>query len=360
MNVLDLFSGIGGFSVGLEKAGFNTVAFCEIEPYCQGVLRKHWPDTPIYNDVRSLTAEQLRADGLVWPDVIVGGYPCQPFSVAGKQRGAEDDRHLWPEVYRLIKEIRPSWGIFENVAGHITMGLDEVLSDLEAEGYAARPFVIPACGVDAPHRRDRVWIVAHSNRSADRRASRKNEGTDGEISQRDIGGVADQSGEVCAANVGDTKRSRQSGNDGWRSGQEPADGCADVADADDAGGGTPRRGDDGERKASKQGRQNQPLSQSGGQREAVADTKGIERDEQQRGGQPEKNGQGRLRGEVGASSFDTRRPTYWPTEPNVGRVVNGVPNRSHRVKALGNAVVPQIPEVIGRIIMEVEASNERI
>ena len=162
MKVLDLFSGIGGFSIGLEQAGFETAAFCEIEDYPRAVLRKHWPDTPIYRDVKQLTGERLRADGII-PDVIVGGYPCQPFSVSGRQRGEEDPRHLWPEVHRLIRELRPRWVLCANVGGHIKLGLDEVLSTLEAEGYTVWPFIIPACGVDAPHKRDRVWIVADSD-----------------------------------------------------------------------------------------------------------------------------------------------------------------------------------------------------
>jgi hypothetical protein len=147
LKVLDLFSGIGGFSLGLERTGgFETVAFCEIDPYCRRVLAKHWPDVPIYEDVR-----ELHADGLGRIDLVCGGYPCQPFSHAGKRRGKEDDRHLWPEMYRLVDECRPSWVIGENVAGHISMGLDDVLSDLEALDYACRTFVIPACAVDAPH-----------------------------------------------------------------------------------------------------------------------------------------------------------------------------------------------------------------
>ena len=159
MKVLDLFSGIGGFSLGLERAGMETIAFCEIEPLCQQVLKKHWPDVPVFNDIRNLTANELPEQ----PDVICGGYPCQPFSVAGDRRGQEDDRHLWPEMFRLVKECRPSWVIGENVAGHITMGVDEVLSDLQGEGYTAQTFVIPAVAVDAPHRRDRVWVIANTN-----------------------------------------------------------------------------------------------------------------------------------------------------------------------------------------------------
>lgn len=158
MRVLDLFSGIGGFSLGLERAGMTTVAFCEIDPFCRAVLRKHWPDVPQFEDVRKLRGEDV---GPV--DLVCGGYPCQPFSTAGKRGGAEDDRHLWPEMFRIISELRPTWVLGENVAGHITLGLDEVLSDLDALGYASRAFVIPACAVDAPHRRDRVWIVAHAN-----------------------------------------------------------------------------------------------------------------------------------------------------------------------------------------------------
>jgi DNA (cytosine-5)-methyltransferase 1 len=158
MRVLDLFSGIGGFSLGLERTGgFETVAFCEIEDFPRRVLAKHWPNVPIHRDVRKLTG------GDVGPvDVICGGYPCQPFSTAGKRRGKEDDRHLWPEFSRLVAELRPSWVIGENVAGHVSMGLDDVLSDLERQGYACRTFVVPACAVGAIHRRDRTWVVANA------------------------------------------------------------------------------------------------------------------------------------------------------------------------------------------------------
>lgn len=155
MKVLDLFSGIGGFSLGLERAGMETVAFCEIDPFCQKVLKKHWPNKPIYEDVRSLDYE-----GSV--DLICGGFPCQPFSVAGKQKGDKDDRHLWPAMFELIKKYRPAWFIGENVVGFINMALDNVLSQLESEGYETRAFVLPACAVGAPHRRERVWIVANT------------------------------------------------------------------------------------------------------------------------------------------------------------------------------------------------------
>lgn len=162
LKVLDLFSGIGGFSLGLERTGgFETVGFCEIDSYCQKVLKKHWPDVAIHDDINTLNVEDIY-NGKI--DVITGGYPCQPFSVAGNRKGHKDDRHLWPRMFEIIKQARPTWIICENVNGHITMGLDEVLHDLESEGYASKPFVIPACAIDAPHRRDRVWIVANTNR----------------------------------------------------------------------------------------------------------------------------------------------------------------------------------------------------
>ena len=147
-------------------AGMETVAFCEREPFPQKVLRKHWPNVPIYDDVCTLTAERLKEDGIIGPgraiDIISAGYPCQPFSHAGERKGEEDDRHLWPEVKRLLEEIRPRWFVGENVAGHVTLGLDDVLDDLDDIGYTAQSFIIPAVAVGAFHRRDRVFIIAHT------------------------------------------------------------------------------------------------------------------------------------------------------------------------------------------------------
>ena len=160
LKVLDLFSGIGGFSLGLERTGgFRTIAFCEIEKFPRKILKKHWPDVPIFKDVRRLHATDLPET----IDVVCAGYPCQPFSQMGKRKGEEDRRHLCPAALRLIRECSPSWVICENVTGHITMGLDEVLSDLEGENYTCWTFIIPACAVNAPHRRDRVWIIANND-----------------------------------------------------------------------------------------------------------------------------------------------------------------------------------------------------
>ncbi|WMT42819.1 DNA cytosine methyltransferase [Paenibacillus sp. D2_2] len=163
MNHLSLFSGIGGIDLAAEWAEMKTVAFCEREPFPQKVLKKHWPDAPIYDDVKTLTKERLEADGIDTGaiGIISAGYPCQPESYAGKRKGKDDNRWLWPEAFRIIQEIQPRWFVGENVAGHITMGLDSVLTDLESIDYEAQTFVIPAAAVGAFHRRDRVFIVAN-------------------------------------------------------------------------------------------------------------------------------------------------------------------------------------------------------
>ena len=165
---LDLFSGIGGFSLGLESAGLvETVAFCDFDKYCKKILNKNWPQVPVYDNVKELNYDRLKSDGIISGekgiDIITGGYPCQPFSVAGKQKGEDDPRHVWPEMFRLIQELRPSWVIGENVAGHIKLGLDTVLENLESEGYSSRTFSISASSVGAVHQRERIWIIAHSN-----------------------------------------------------------------------------------------------------------------------------------------------------------------------------------------------------
>ena len=170
LKLLDLFSGLGGFSLGLEKTGhFKTIAFCDNDKYCKLVLQKHWKEVKIYNDVKEITKKRLEADRVELPEIITGGFPCQPFSVAGKQKGTSDDRYLWPEMFRIIKELKPRWVIGENVKGitNIQDGMvfETVCTDLEGEGYEVRAFNIPAAGVGAPHRRERIWIVAHRKKS---------------------------------------------------------------------------------------------------------------------------------------------------------------------------------------------------
>lgn len=231
LKVLDLFSGIGGFSIGLEATGqFKTVAFCEIEKFPRLVLNKHWPDITVYEDVKTLTAERLKADGIS-VDVICGGFPCQDISLAGKGAGLEGERSgLWFEFHRLIKEIKPQIVIAENVSALRSRGLDQVLRSLAEIGYDAEWHCIPASAVGARHRRDRIWIVAHSNSA---------------------------------------QRERR-----WI---------------------------------------------SSGTYEKYSDI--ISR-------------------------------SWWEVEPSVGRVANGIPGQSYRLKSLGNAVVPQIPELIGMAIVD--------
>ena len=158
MRHLDLFSGIGGFALAAQWASINTVAFCEIEPYAQKILKKNFPDVPIYSDINKLKRSDV--NGSI--DIITGGFPCQPFSVAGRKKGTEDDRDLWPQMFRVIQEFKPTWVIGENVANFVNMAFQRTKTDLESEGYEVQPLIIPACAVNAPHRRDRVWIVAHS------------------------------------------------------------------------------------------------------------------------------------------------------------------------------------------------------
>ena len=160
MRHMDLFSGIGGFALAASWVWgdeHEIVTFCEKEEFPRQVLKKHWPDVPCHTDIYTMNGGEY---GTI--DLVTGGFPCQPFSQAGKQKGVEDDRYLWPETLRIIQESRPRWFVGENVAGIINMALDEVLASLESAGYTSETFIIPACAVNAQHRRDRVWIVAHS------------------------------------------------------------------------------------------------------------------------------------------------------------------------------------------------------
>ena len=399
LKVLDLFSGIGGFSLGLERTGgFETIGFCEIEKYPQRVLRKHWPDVPIYNDVREL-------DGSIDADVITGGYPCQPFSTAGKRRGEEDDRHLWPEMLRLIKAIRPRWVIAENVAGHISMGLDTVLSDLEAEAYTWWTFVIPACAVDAKHRRDRLWIIANlrsetgaADTDADRsRFHREGKLELGETELRDEQKCEPRSmgedvekperkrvGNKPGTPGGQGRQPLDTGTESLRQGygqSVPSGKCADsevLGDSESERLGEARR-PRARPKARAAGTSTTPsdvanTEQHGSRREKLSEEANREEADRPTSGSSgcsdsntetpthadSDNGLGRrgdvqmgrlrIQGETEANASAKR--CEWAAEPDVGRVVDGVPNRVDRLKGLGNAVVPQIPEMIGYAILE--------
>lgn len=297
--------------MGLHRAGMETVAFCEIEPYPQQVLKKNFPGVPIYDDVRTITAGRLAADGIDTIDLICGGFPCQPFSVAGKQQGKDDHRHLWPEMLRIIKECRPTWVIGENVAGFVSMALDEVCADLENTGYEVQPFVIPACAVDAPHRRDRVWIIANATR------------------QLRHGSGSARHGRAKLAN-----------------------GCEDVADTTSEQ--NYRERGDNQLEWFPVGRDKQATfcndwetdnnSVSRCSKTDVCDTNGTGRKEQHAATVANKPGQ--CARELVATGPD------WTVEPPFCGVADGIPRRVDRLKCLGNAVVPQIPEIIGRAIMQ--------
>ena len=152
---VSLFTGIGGIDIAAEQAGFRTVAQVERDPYCLKILEKHWPGVHRVSEIRDFPDQDYGAVTLV-----SGGFPCQPFSAAGKRRGAEDDRYLWPQMLRVVQELRPTWVLGENVTGFVGMGLDDALADLEGAGYSCRAFLLPACSVGALHQRERVFIVA--------------------------------------------------------------------------------------------------------------------------------------------------------------------------------------------------------
>jgi len=309
MKMLDLFSGIGGFSYAAERlvGGFETIGFCEIDPFCQKVLKKHWPDVPIYTDVKELADDADRFRGLV--DVVCGGYPCQPFSVASANRkGQEDDRHLWPEMLRIIQGARPRFVIGENVAGHITLGLDDVLSDLEAEGYTARAFVIPACAKDARHRRDRVWVV----------------------------GYTEHYGSPAAAVSGSHRKDDAGSSEGQEKAKQPQRAGQPRSDADVAhttGGKRNARPEKCEalQTMSADGRKRNHSGGSGASHtEAMAYTDNAGCQEQWRSES--------ARTEQQASQCGS----WWEPEPRILRVVNGLPNRVDRIRSLGNSIVPQV------------------
>ena len=227
IKILDVCSGIGGFSLGLEATGgFDTVAFCEYDEFCRKVLNKHWPEVPIYKDLKEIGNEPTRL--IQEFDLICGGIPCQPFSLAGKQKGKEDDRHLWPYMYEIIKHKKPTWVIVENVGGFVNVALDDVCLNLETEGYATQSFIIPACGVSAPHKRDRVWIlgklVDDSKRNehieeirggdGEEREDEKRQGEEDSTSRISSGAsglrVSDQ-GHETSGHVADTESDREDG-----------------------------------------------------------------------------------------------------------------------------------------------------
>ena len=334
MKTLDLFSGIGGFSIGLERAGFKTVAFCEIDKYCKLILKKHWKDIKIYPDVREITKQQLEEDGCELPEVITGGFPCQPFSVAGRQKGSGDNRYLWPEMFRVIKEFKPRWIIAENVRGIINiqhgMVFERVHTDLESQGYETQTFIIPAAGVGAPHRRDRVWIVANSRRTIRGQQSSRN--------KESIGSGTSQETEWSAHSdsvARSGKREKIMADSSSIQSRKPPE--------------SKGREDSSRRSIDSRGNKNKRkeiMADSSSQQSLSTDN----REKQREAGD-------KKQGELGGSYSRPLWSQNWNFEPNVGRVADGVPGRIHRLKGLGNSIVPQIAEEIGKAIMKAEYEN---
>ena len=329
MTHLSLFTGIGGLDLAAEWAGFETVGQCEWADYPTQVLEKHWPDVPRWRDIRTLTKESFyERTGLRTADIISGGFPCQPFSVAGKRRGSEDDRYLWPEMLRVIKEIRPAWVIGENVAGIVNMALDTVLSDLESIGYTTGAFIIPACAVDAPHRRDRCAVVANTD------SKRRNQFQFAEISEKpgQFGGTA-YAGNVSNAD-GFNGRTRRAEREGQSRETGATYGGFNVPDPDDRCG---------------------PLRR---QRELSADEEAGSGGSDYGRGAPEHGARERRAAKPGLGGM-ADGVSCWMDEPlNIPRIARGVKDRVNRLKCLGNAVVPQQFYPIFRSIAEMEMRLE--
>ena len=338
MKHLDLFSGIGGFSLGLEATQrIKTVAFCEIDSFCTKVLNKNWPTVPVYKDIKELTYEKLKSDGIESIDIITGGYPCQPFSIAGSKKGVEDPRHLWPEYFRLIKECRPTWVIGENVSGHIKLGLDSVQEDLESEGYSFRTFSISASSIGANHQRERIWTVAYSERNYNFQKEQRVDGEKEEVSReyREKDSTTRKPGgtnSVWKTDNGDVEDTRRGswGKQFTRNKESTGRGASEKTEWSTNSDTTPGPGEG---------------------TETMANTSSIK---SHVGENIQHTSTGNGQGQTGrASSSEKPNRNWWNTEPDVGRVADGVPDRTHRLKALGNAVVPQIPYYIAKSILEV-------
>jgi DNA (cytosine-5)-methyltransferase 1 len=358
MNILDLFSGIGGFSLGLERAGMKTVAFCEVDKKCQQVLKKHWPGVPIFDDVSTLKGEDIEET----VDVICGGFPCQDISLAGKGAGLEGKRSgLWSEFKRLIEEIKPKYAIIENVSALRGRGLDQVLREISEIGYDAEWHCITAASIGAPHRRDRIWIVAYPRDNTRRDSITGSLGRDGEgeleervrTSETTETSVSSETSETLS----NSKSKLSNGNKTYSESSKPSsqelgssDSERDLAYPNSSG----RRESN---KEMERGSSEQLDSSSIQSSENVSNTNFTRLERWLSDGIASSQGW-----EESSDGCTTERSVRrrrgrngeWTSEPSVGRVVDGFPGRVDRLKQLGNAVVPQIPELIGRAIIKNE------
>jgi len=401
IKILDICSGIGGFSLGLEATGgFDTVAFCEFDDFCCKVLNKHWPNVPIYKDLKEIGNEPERI--IQEFDLICGGIPCQPFSLAGKQKGKEDDRHLWPYMYEIVKSKKPTWVIVENVGGFVNVALDDVCLDLEAQGYATQSFIIPACSVEAPHKRDRIWILGkhtsefekplvdtdsirpHEHKTTEEESSRRGSETSTTTTSNDVANSKSNGEDGVLRTTeskhdqGDTRMESSSSSDG-RSEREVSQDVANSKELED------HEHDNGER--TQQDREHRVSQQSGGEgslggKEDVADTERLRqqgqrelerpsntaKDSDGQTGRPNDGsqgsaGQGHTEPQLGgmADGVSPRLDGHlgFEREPSIPRVATGIPDRVNRLKTLGNSIVPQIVYNIGLAILEEEERDAK-
>jgi len=373
MRHLDLFSGIGGFALGLEATQkIKTVAFCEIDKYCTKVLNKNWPEVPVYKDIKELTYDKLKADGIDSIDIITGGYPCQPFSIAGLKKGVEDPRHLWPEYFRIIKELRPTWVIGENVSGHIKLGLDAVQEDLESQGYSLRTFSVSASSIGANHQRERIWTVAYSQRNYDSQQikrvngeeiSLQKEHRENDSTTRNSSGASairetrNEHADVVHSNSFRSPQHTEATEETSRRGTETS--FVSTSDVEDARRRSWREQFTRDTESTGPGTSektewstNTDTSPGPSERtETMANASSIESNV---GEDIQHTSTGNGQGQTGReNSSEESAQNWWNLEPDVGRVADGVPDRTHRLKSLGNAVVPQIPYYIAQSILEV-------
>ena len=333
---IDLCSGIGGFALGFSWSSLNTTPklFCDTEEWCRKVIAKNFPNVPIANDVKEIAHDPKRFIQ-ERPFILTSGYPCQPFSVAGRRGGEEDPRHIYPYIQRIVEQVRPSWTVYENVYGHFSMGLDEVLFQMESIGYATRTFVFPSSSIGALHKRDRIWIICKDLGDSEHDGSFTSEvgGGNEEIAERTPKGQKTSEQSQGASRSKHSQTISNSESLGRRGGN--GEQCGDQQ----------RQILEEEQRRSSVGSEVEGCRESHGN---LSDSKSIRIQRLWSSWEQESDSHG----EEIIPLCESERPptTIWKTEPDVGRVVDGLPKRVDRIKGLGNAIVPQNAMMIANAI----------